>query len=190
MRPNPKHTDDALRKVGRNVVNFQRLEQALKALVRLSSYTDSQSRSGPIFPRQTKRLKRAGLAEAANQFNRAFYDEAVTTKASILSTVVRFSSTFRLEPDANTQSRRKELVALARERNRLIHNDLVSIDFFSESVCVALSERLDAQNLRILDYLEFVRSVRDTQVMMLQELVAFVESDEFLTVGASDEFDA
>ena len=189
MPPNPKYTDDALRKVGRNVVNFQKLEQALKALVRLSSFSVSKSRPQPIFPRETKRLKRSGLAEAANQFNRAFYENPSTTEGSTPGTEVRFSNTFRLDLDANSETHRKELVALARERNRLIHRDLFAIDFLSESACLALSDRLDAQNLRILGYLDFVRSVRDTHATALQELVAFVESDEFLTILTSDETD-
>lgn len=190
MPPNPKHTDDALRKVGRNVVNFQKLEQALKALVRLSSSTGSKSNPRPIFPRQTKRLKRAGLAEVVSQFNRALYEDASTTEAAAAATEVRFSNTLRLELDSNAEAQRKELAALARERNRLVHLDLFAIDFSSEAACLELCDRLDAQNHRILGYLEFVRSIRDTHVMALQALVAYVESDEFLNLLTSDEADA
>ncbi len=79
---------------------------------------------------------------------------------------------------------------MARARNNLVHRDLFAIDFSSESACLELSDRLDAQNQRILGYLEFVRSIRDTQIMALQSLVAYVESDEFLNILASDESDA
>jgi hypothetical protein len=91
MPANPKHTDDAMRKVGRNIVNFQKLEQALKALVRLSSSTVSHSGPQPVFPRWTKRLKRAGLSEVASTFNRALYEEASTAEASSSSSPLRKS---------------------------------------------------------------------------------------------------
>jgi hypothetical protein len=190
MSLNPKHTDDTLRKIGRNVVNFQKLEQALKALVRLSSSTGSQSRPLPVFPRQTKRLKRAGLAEAASQFNRVLYTEASPPETPPASTEVRISHTFSLQLDSNAEEQRKELAALARERNHLVHTDLYAIDFSSESACLELCDRLDSQNHRILGYLEFVRSIRDTHSMALKALLAYVESNEFLQDLASDETDA
>ena len=156
----------------------------------MSSSTGSQSSSQPVFPRQTKRLKRAGLAEVASQFNRALYEGASATGASTPSTEIRFSTKLELELDSNTEAQRKELAALARERNRLVHRDLFAIDLSSESECLELGDRLDAQNHRILGYLEFVRSIRDTQVIALQALAAYVDSDEFLNILASDESDA
>lgn len=190
MSFNSKGTDDALRRVGRNLVNFQKLEQALKALVRLSNSSSSHSHPQPTFARDTKRLKRAGLAEVASLFNRALYEEAPPAETPASATEVRISNTFRLEFTSDEEARRKELVALARERNRLVHTDLFAIDFSSDSACRELSYRLDAQNQRIVGYLEFLQSVRDTHTKALEALVAFVGSEEFLEMLASNERDA
>lgn len=190
MLSNTKCADDALRRIGRNVVNFQKLEHALKGIVRLSRSTNSQSHPQPDFPRDTKRLKRAGLAEVVSLFNRALYEDEPPAEPSAPVTEVRNSKTFRLELISDEGAHRKELVALARARNRLVHTDLLAIDFSSESECQELSDWLDAQNQRIVDYLKFVRSVRDTHTMALQTLAAFVESEEFLAILASNERDA
>lgn len=187
MSESAKYTDDALRKIGRSVVNFQKLEQALKELIRLSSAASSQSDPRrPVYPRQTKRFKRAGLAEVVSQFNSALYRDASPPDGAPETNEARFSSTFRLELDASGEVQRRELAALARERNRLIHRDLFAVDFLSESACKELCDRLDAQNLRILGYLDFVRSIRDTHAEAVRLLVTFVESDEFLRILASD----
>jgi hypothetical protein len=39
-------------------------------------------------------------------------------------------------------------------------------------------------------YLEFVRSIRDTRAKAVEELVAFLASDEFLQILGSNEADA
>jgi hypothetical protein len=186
--PQSKYTDDALRKVGRNIVNFQKLEHALRGLIRLSSSTASKSNPLLTFPRHTKRLQRTGLAEVVDHFNRVLYSDASPTESS--DNEMRVSNEFRLELDSNAQVQRKELAALARERNRLVHRELFAFDFASEPACLELCDRLDSQNLRILGYLEFVRSVRDTHALALRSLLEFVESDEFLSILASDESDA
>jgi hypothetical protein len=180
------HTDAALRKVGRSIVNFQKLEHGLKELIKLSRADTSQSRPQPVFPRGTKRLGRAGLGEVVSQFNRVLYEEP-KPQAEPVGSEVRISTEFRLELDSNAESQRKELVALACERNRLVHRDLAALDFSSEAACLELSCRLDEQNGRILRYLEFVRSIRDTRARAVQDLVAFIESEEFHRVLASDE---
>jgi hypothetical protein len=190
MRLSDAHTDDALRKIGRSIVNFQKLEYGLKELVRLSRIESLQSHAQPVFPRKTKRLKSAGLGAVVKQFNRALYAEPTEPQAWPASSEVRSSTEFRLEVDSNSEAQRRELVALARDRNRLVHLDLATLDFSSEAACVELSRRLDEQNERILRYLEFVRSIRDARTRAVQDLVAFLDSDEFLKVLASDEADA
>jgi hypothetical protein len=190
MPQSAKHTDDALRKIGRSVVNFQKLEQALKDLIRLSSSTSSQSHPRPVFPRQTKRLQRAGLAEVVSQFNRAFYENGSPAECPTGGSEIRISSTFALELDSSGELQRKELASLARERNHLIHRELFAFDFSSEAACLDLCERLDSQNHRILRYLDFVRSIRDTHAETVRALMAFVESEEFLSILASDAADA
>ena len=52
------------------------------------------------------------------------------------------------------------LVNLVLERNRLIHNDLVSVDLNSREECEELSARLDEQYTKIRRYLDYLNSVR------------------------------
>jgi hypothetical protein len=51
------------------------------------------------------------------------------------------------------------LNTLAKERNELVHQKLVNVDFESDESCQSLVESLDNQNARILEQLNFLAPV-------------------------------
>lgn len=93
----------------------------------------------------------------------------------------RLSFSIELEGRAASETHRRDLVALVRERSRLVHHDLFEFNFSSKSECVRLAARLDAQTERILAQLTFIRSIRDTHALAIAELASSVESNDFLS---------
>ena len=182
--------EDVLRKIGRNIVNFQKLEQALRKLLPRANISISLGESRNSSGRSTKSLRKKPLGEIVERFDSAFYGDRATPESDLASAGARLSFSMKLDGGAGSEAHRRELMALVRERNRLVHHDLFDFDFASESSCQKLAERLDAQNQRILAQLEFVRSVRDSHTSALATLAAFVESDEFLMVLGNGNGDA
>ena len=87
----------------------------------------------------------------------------------------------RLEVTQETAAQRKRaLMKLVAERNRLIHKDLLSVDLNSREECEELSARLDDQYTRLRRHLDYLNSLRTGFQEMAAEFGRLLESDEFL----------
>jgi len=136
--------DDVLRKIGRNVVNFQKLEHALRKLIPLANASGSLTDLPSSSRRQAKSLRKKALGEVVERFNGAFYGDSATPESNVAPDEARLSFSIKLEDGAGSEAQRRELAALVVERNRLVHHDLFEFDFSSESDCPKLAARLDA----------------------------------------------
>ena len=179
-----------LRKIGRNIVNFQKLEHALRKLIALSNVSGSLKELPSSSRRQAKSLRKKALGEVVERFDSAFYGDSAAPESNVAPSEAELSFSIKLEGGAGSEAQRRELVALVVERNRLVHHDLFEFDFSSESESRKLAARLDVQNDRILAQLAFVRSVRDNHASAVAELAAFVESNEFLGLLGPGDGDA
>jgi hypothetical protein len=168
--------DVALRAVGRNVVNFQKLEQCLKVLVR----TDHLS--GPLSTVEGKVVKRrsrsAGytLGKAVQEWLRIADcgDKTPAATQDLFEPWVSIS----FEPPIAAErlaEHSEALNALALERNNLIHQDLANFDFESDASCQTLIAALDSQNCRVLEQLKFLAPT----IKGLTELDKWTQRPEF-----------
>lgn len=109
--------DSALRKIGRNVVNLQKMESMLRWFAMLAhGAVDEGTRSERLSKKFVQRLSMGRFVDA---FERSMADgsAAVATRRSDSGTV---SFTFQLEPGFDAE-RREALRGVVAERNRLIH---------------------------------------------------------------------
>lgn len=178
--PPPSHTIEALGAVGRNVVNFQRLEMILKRLVATAPI------SGPLTKLESKLEKRRAnnefltLKRAVGQWTQiASYTgpDEVPEEGSQPGNeaIVSFSVGFQWRP-GKLEQLSAELESLAQERNDLIHQDLAQLNFEDEVACTELNIRLDAQNERIKVAIERLQRI----LTSLQDLARQMSSDEVL----------
>jgi hypothetical protein len=84
--------------------------------------------------------------------------------------------------------RKRALKKLIKERNRLVHQDLLNIDLNSREECEELSARLDEQYTKIRRYLDHLNSVRTNLREMSAEFARLLQSEEILALlsGESD----
>ena len=142
--------DRALRAVGRNLVNFQRLEALLKVLI---GFEGARGPASAVLERMkmrnAKRLKLT-LGNALQEWLRVVgsNDSQSPTTPDLFEPWVEMSVGLPLE-ERYFEMNALELEALARERNNLVHQDLVNIDFDSNEACESLASMLDVQNARI-----------------------------------------
>lgn len=172
--------DDVLRKIGRNLVNFQRMEAMLKFLNANLRISGTVSDLAEISARAKKQASKMPMGHLAEEFVRSVYPSQETTeqydadKAS-----VTFS--FRIEADAAlVAERKKALRAVVRERNKLVHQWLNVFDPSSTESCQQLGARLDEQNARVLPEFEMLRAIVRTLRESQRELAQYLTSEDFL----------
>jgi hypothetical protein len=183
--------DAALRRVGRNVVNFQHLENTLRTLVSTMRLSGPMGELASKHAMEVKSLKKRTLGDLASRFHDRMLGtdpvEAATDEPIELA--ISLSVRYELDPTLAADIKRK-LLSLVQERNRLIHRDLVQVDFNSIEACKNLSVRLDEQNDRINKQLLMLKTIRDGHLAALQDLAAFVASEEFAAQLGRDAEDA
>jgi hypothetical protein len=172
--------DATLRRIGRNVVNFQKLETALKSLVPATNASGTLSELAAKRAVRQKELRKMPLGHLTKEFHSGIYGGAATASEPSDLTEAHFSLSMRVEADPETIRKSKQsLLALVKERNRLIHSDLACTDFNSSSECSRISAMLDEQNERLSAQLQELAELRRAHVMAIKLFVAAVESGEF-----------
>jgi hypothetical protein len=150
---------EALRKVGRNVVNFARLESGLKTLLSLCI-------SGA--PKELKRKKRRRiqenrmktLGELASHFSSSLakgQDNLEDIPGNLDD--IHISFTFSVGDDKGSRKFRKSLLELVKERNTLVHHRLAELDSTSVDSYRKLIEYLDEQQKRIIEKLDAIGNI-------------------------------
>jgi hypothetical protein len=185
--------DELFRRIGRNVVNFQYLEATLRdmlpALTKKGTLKELQANQDEL----SRKHKKSSLGDLANAYHERVYGRSVADEAlsdEVLSEpMVAFSVHVEVTPEKAAQ-RKRALVKLIAERNRLIHKELLNVDLNSREECEELSARLDEQYIRIRRYLEHLNSLRTSFREMAAEFGRLLESDEFLALLRGDRDDA
>jgi hypothetical protein len=185
MLPNhPSYSVEAFYAVGRNVVNFQRLEQILKPLALLAPLCAPLSKLQSEIETRKEKSERLTLGNAVKKWieranDREWIERAYDTTKPLMDPqpdneiIVSFGFELPWSPEYLDQLS-AELESLAQERNSLIHLDLAQLNFEDKAECTALSIQLDAQNDRIIRAIEILEST----LTQLQNLARLMASDE------------
>ncbi len=171
----------ALRSIGRNVVNFQRLEQCIKFL---SRFSDTEGPLVKVLKNEETRingLSKFTMGQAVSEIARIIQKDQRPLPITQDLFEPWISRTFDCPLDPVTaRIHCDELSALVNERNDLVHNRLAAVDLDSAEQCARLSEELDAQNKRILKQLEMFGPLVAALREMLTEAEEYINSPEFL----------
>jgi hypothetical protein len=185
------HRDEALRRIGRNVVNFQRLEASLRQLVPTLSLAGPLHELDALQTSRKKEVKKKSLGTLTDRFHADVFSGERDVPEPTTPTEITFAHSFRIEATpAEAAERSRALAQLVRERNRLVHTELLSAALNSIAGCEELSARLDEQNERICAQLDYVNSLRQSHSDAFAELMKFIDSQEFLELLKSDRDDA
>lgn len=188
--------DDLLRRIGRNVVNFQYLESVLRELIPSLSLQTTLSSGQTQKSIENHKIKKSSLGKLADPFLANVFDTSSVDDDISIETVNEpvIKTHFRIELDPQEIVVRKAgLRKLVTERNRLVHRDALNVDLNSAEECEQLSNTLDEQNDRIRENLKFLINLRKVQRELYSELATYMQSDEFVSsffsAGQSDNND-
>jgi hypothetical protein len=171
--------NETLRRIGRNVVLFQELENILKFLASAQHPSMPMSKARATRERaESIRIKTLG--QVAGQVVEELFtacDAESSTPAEITEPWLSFS--FRIASDsADLEESRRTLKALIDERNHLVHHLLSRWNLREAESCNALSAELDEQRRRIIVEIEKYRAYANTIREAARELQAFIDSND------------
>ena len=172
--------DETLRKIGRNVVLFQELENILKFLA------SAQHPSLPLSEAKRTREMRAAaiqvktLGQVAGQVvEELFVTSDTESSAPEVITEPWLAFSFRVDGDpADIEERRRTLKSLIEERNDLVHHVLSRWDPRDVESCRALSAELDEQRRSIIAEIERYSAFANTLKEGARELQDFIDSED------------
>jgi hypothetical protein len=143
--------DEALRKIGRNVVNFQKIEGMLKLLLSRREFRGPISEFESKLDKQRQEVEHDSLGKLAkNYFEYMCSESEIETDWSSLEKT-HFGMSFRIIAEKETLPvQREDFQCMVSERNRLIHQMLVGFNPDSIESCRDLIAELDKQNETIM----------------------------------------
>jgi len=141
--------------VGRNLANFQSLEHALKRLIPLMRFEGEVETLHELLGRRGRALRKATLGRLLDEYRTVYGPDDVEVPLSedVPAQGIRLGSRMAGTRDL-VERERREMRALLRERNRLVHTRLVVCRLDDEKACESLADELDEQNRRIVQVLQ------------------------------------
>jgi hypothetical protein len=172
--------DDALRKIGRNVILFQELENILKFLASAQHPSMPLSRAKATREERAESIRTKTLGQVAGQVVEELFESSdadSSVPVEIAEPWLTFS--FRIAGDpADLEESHRRLKALINERNDLVHHLLSRWNLHDADSCSGLSVELDEQRRRIIVEIERCRAYANRVREAARELQTFIDSDD------------
>lgn len=147
---------EALRKLGRNVVNLSKIEAGFKYLILVSKFQGNEKTTSEQLSRNQTRLQKQTLGKLVQEFNKNVLGDSSQSEPTTDFPGTGISHSFRItynNPDS-VKAQKRALSNIVAERNKLIHQDLALLDTSSVEDYRKLISLLDEQNSRLIAQLE------------------------------------
>jgi len=172
--------DELFRKVGRNLINYQTIEQLLKQLILSSRISGPISQLEEIRKQKSEEVKVQTMGTLAGQFIENSYQAPKASsneQAEIKETHLSTSFYFDVSDDV-LESRKADLKKITDARNNLVHHLLPRLDLNSIESCLAISRELDEQREEQSKEIEHLISLIKQIGNSMKEYAEFLNSDE------------
>jgi hypothetical protein len=171
--------DVAFRKIGRNLVNFQQFERALKLIIVRSDLRGYASEAAKILRDKDKDIDRKPLGWLVKNFFETLYSNHSSQDGPTQERDEAWMSiSLRIKSNKNSiRHRRHQLRELVKERNLLVHRLLPDFDPESAESCEKLICRLDEQVDRMEPHYESLRGILGNMQAAQQEILKLLEAE-------------
>lgn len=172
---------EALEKLGRNIVNFSKIEGILKYILSVALIDESSTLDGNYLIRNQKIFSKKTLGQLVQKLNDSVIVDDDLSKLQLDTSKLGISLSFNIAySDSDFLNAQKQALSkIVEERNKLIHQDLALLDTSSVEDYHNLIIFLDEQNPRLLDHLEDLGWILTSFIDCLQDLQLFTKSPEF-----------
>jgi len=171
--------DEALRKIGRNVILFQELENILKFLASAQHPSMPLSKAKATREERAESIRTKTLGQIAGQVVEDLFESSdADSSVPVEISEPWLTFLFRIARDPTDPESHRSLKALIDERNDLVHHLLSRWNLHDADSCSAFSVELDEQRRRIIVEIERYRAYANTVREAARELQTFIDSDE------------
>jgi hypothetical protein len=172
------NADELFLRVGRNLLNYQRIERMLKLLLAHGKWSGPVSRVESIREATRRRVERTTLGMLAGEFTDNFLGESVEVEPSVISEA-HMSFHARIEGEAAWKAALCEsLSTMVEDRNDLVHHLHSRWDSASEESTRALIAELDSRRETLRPVAEELARLTRTFADGLREHAALLGSPE------------
>ena len=183
---------EALRKLGRNIVNFSKIEGTLKYLLSVTQIEGLSTSTRNRFVDNYERFRKHTLGMLVGKFHDTVLVDDSQSEAQLDSSELGMSLSFKVSySDSDCLNAQKQaLLDIVAERNKLIHQDLAPLDTSSIEDYYKLISLLDEQNPRLLAHLEELGWMLTSFIELVKDLQSFIKSPDFHQFIHSSQSDA
>lgn len=175
-----KIRDEVFRKIGRNLLNFQKIEQMLKYLIangRMSGYMSD------IVEKQEQRaaaIHKKTMGQLVGQFMDNTYQGIEESNQTLVDVKEpHFSFSFMIETNSDFyDSKRQALKTLVEDRNELIHHLLPRYTLDSIESSLEIEQYLDRQREKLIPEYEHLNEIIERLDTSRKLMADFLNSDE------------
>ncbi|MCU7241968.1 MULTISPECIES: hypothetical protein [unclassified Microcystis] len=183
---------EALRKLGRNIVNFSKIEGTLKYLLSVTQIEGLSTSTRNRFVDNYKKFRELTLGRLVGKLHNTVLVDDSQSEPQLDSSELGMSLSFKVSySDSDFLTAQKQALSdIVAERNKLIHEDLALLDTSSIEDYYELISFLDEQNPRLLAHLEELGWMLTSCIEAVKDLQSFIKSPDFYQFIHSSQSDA
>ena len=172
--------NECMRRIGRNMLMFQHMEQLLKFLLANSSLEGYGKELESLKTRRESDISSMTMGQLSNEYFNSIFDTSeneLPPHEDPSQPYLSFKySVQRSEEDIDTE--KQYFAELVKERNELVHHLLPKYDPTSLQSIEELSESLEKQRERFLPALKNLTTLCEVQQKIRQRIAEFFQSEE------------
>ena len=167
---------EALRKLGRNIVNFSKIEGLLKHLLPMAKIDENIEKLSDKLFIDREKINKQTLGSLVRDFHKNVLRDAIQANP-LEDDPKRISILFNISYSNQEflEMKKQKFLDVVAERNKLIHQDLANLDTSSTEDYRKLIIYLDEQNPQLLNHLaelaEIINLFNDMLKTCLEEFV-------------------
>lgn len=171
---------EALRKLGRNIVNFSKIEGLLKHLLPMAKIDENIEKLSDKLFIDREKINKQTLGSLVRDFHKNVLRDAIQANP-LEDDPKRISILFNISYSNQEflEMKKQKFLDVVAERNKLIHQDLANLDTSSTEDYRKLIIYLDEQNPQLLNHLaelaEIINLFNDMLKTCLEEFVVSQE---------------
>lgn len=170
--------DELHRKIGRNMVMFQYMEQMLKFLVANGRFAGNINSLKSEIEKKRADVNKKTMGQLVGNFLENTYSEYEDSNDRAESDLPYFSFDFRIQTDeAYYETRKATLASIVSERNELIHHLLSRYNFQSDDSCIELGQYLDKQHDRLKPEIKNMQDLVENFIKCRKKAAVYLQSD-------------
>lgn len=170
MTANSPELDETLRKIGRNVLLFQRMELMLKFLIPRASLSGNKSSLKENLDQASAVVSKQTVGNLLKPFLDSVYGENVPLEDMPGEVQIAFSLRIKASEEERI-CHQQALEHLVEQRNDLIHHRLAHLKQDSTESCIALGKELDEQFELLRPEYERLRSLGSALISWSKQVI-------------------